>query len=105
MNDFQAIAVRVEIEALRGEFTDAVRMRDYDRIAAMFTADGAWRMPGIPAEVHDREQIRAWGRRAPGSSTSSSRTPTPASSRSTATPPPGARTCPRSGAVPTADRR
>ena len=32
MSDFQAIADRVEIEALRGEFTDAVMMRDYDRV-------------------------------------------------------------------------
>ena len=30
MSDFQAIADRVEIEALRGEFTDAVLMRDYE---------------------------------------------------------------------------
>jgi hypothetical protein len=28
MSDFQAIADRVEIEALRGEFTDASMMRD-----------------------------------------------------------------------------
>jgi hypothetical protein len=41
MNDFQAIADRVEIEALRGEFTDAVMMRDYDRLASLFTPDGA----------------------------------------------------------------
>jgi hypothetical protein len=31
MSDLQAIADRFEIEALRGEFTDAVMMRDYDR--------------------------------------------------------------------------
>jgi hypothetical protein len=30
MTDFQAIADRVEIEALRGEFTDAAMMRDYE---------------------------------------------------------------------------
>ena len=29
MSDFQAIADRVEIEALRGEFTDTGMMRDY----------------------------------------------------------------------------
>jgi SnoaL-like domain len=29
MSDLQAIADRVEIEALRGEYTDAVMMRDY----------------------------------------------------------------------------
>ena len=37
MSDLQAIADRVEIEALRGEFTDAVMMRDYDRLASLFT--------------------------------------------------------------------
>ena len=31
MSDFQAIADRVEIEALRGEFTDAAMMRDRAR--------------------------------------------------------------------------
>ncbi|MGW5664562.1 nuclear transport factor 2 family protein [Streptomyces sp. NPDC003758] len=65
MSDFQAIADRVEIEALRGEFTDAVMMRDYDRVASLFTADGVWRMPDIPAEMTGQEQIRAWGRRVP----------------------------------------
>ncbi|MEV6739271.1 nuclear transport factor 2 family protein [Streptomyces sp. NPDC051104] len=65
MSDFQAIADRVEIEALRGEFTDAVMMRDYDRVASLFTPDGVWRMPGIPAEMTGQEQIRAWGRRVP----------------------------------------
>jgi hypothetical protein len=33
MSDLQAIADRVEIEALRGEFTDATMDRDYDRKA------------------------------------------------------------------------
>jgi hypothetical protein len=37
MSDFQAIADRVEIEALRGEFTDAVMMRDRARLASLFT--------------------------------------------------------------------
>jgi ketosteroid isomerase-like protein len=65
MSDFQAIADRVEIEALRGEFTDAVMMRDYDRLALLFTRDGALRMPNIPAELTSREQIRGWGERVP----------------------------------------
>ena len=65
MSDFQAIADRVEIEALRGEFTDAVMMRDYDRLALLFTRDGALRMPNIPAELASREEIRAWGERVP----------------------------------------
>ncbi|MGG7572643.1 nuclear transport factor 2 family protein [Streptomyces sirii] len=65
MSDFQTLADRVEIEALRGEFTDAVMMRDYDRIALLFTPDGALRMPNIPVELEGREAIRAWGRRVP----------------------------------------
>jgi ketosteroid isomerase-like protein len=59
MTDFQAIADRVEIEALRAEFTDAVMMRDGDRLASLFTRDGALLMPNIPAEFHSREEIRA----------------------------------------------
>jgi hypothetical protein len=30
---------------LRGEFTDASMMRAYDRLASLFTPDGAWRIP------------------------------------------------------------
>jgi ketosteroid isomerase-like protein len=59
MNDPQAIADRVEIEALRGEFTDAVMMRDHDRLASLFTQDGAVRMPHVDAEAVSREEIRA----------------------------------------------
>ena len=59
MSDFQAIADRVEIEALRGEFTDAVMMGDRDRLASLFTPGGALRMPNIPAEFVGREQISA----------------------------------------------
>ena len=61
--DFQAIADRVEIEALRGEFTDAAMMRDRARLASLFTPDGALRMPNIPAELVGREEIRAGGER------------------------------------------
>ena len=32
MSDLQAIADRVQIEALRGEFSDAVMMNDHDRL-------------------------------------------------------------------------
>ena len=65
MSDLQAIADHVEIEALRGEFTDAVMMRDYNRVASLFTPDGVWRMPKIPAELTGQEEIRAWGERVP----------------------------------------
>ena len=59
MGDLRAVADRVEIEALRGEFTDAVMMRDWDRLASLFTPDGAVRIPHINAEAAGREQIRA----------------------------------------------
>ncbi len=61
MGDFQAIADRVEIEALRGEYTDAAMMRDYDRMASLFTPDGALRMPNVPVELLGQEEIRGWG--------------------------------------------
>ena len=66
MSDFQGIADRVEIEALRGEYTDAAMMRDYDRMAWLFTPDGALRMPHVPVDLEGREAIRAWGDRVPG---------------------------------------
>jgi ketosteroid isomerase-like protein len=65
MSDLQAIADRVEIEALRGEFTDAAMMRDYDRLASLFTPGGTLRMPHIHVEAAGREQIRAWGEQVP----------------------------------------
>ncbi|WP_418959291.1 LUD domain-containing protein [Streptomyces tritici] len=61
MSDFQAIADRVEIEALRGEFTDAVMMRDRPRLASLFTEDGVLRMPHIPVEQIGRDEILAGG--------------------------------------------
>jgi ketosteroid isomerase-like protein len=64
-SDFQAIADRVEIEALRGEFTDAAMMGDFERAASLFTPDGALRMPNIPAELVGQDQLRAWGERVP----------------------------------------
>ena len=63
--DLQPIADRVEIEALRGEFSDAAVIRDYDRVATLFTPDGALRMPNIPVELVGPEQVRAWGARVP----------------------------------------
>jgi ketosteroid isomerase-like protein len=65
MTDFQVIADRVEIEALRGEAADAVMMRDYDRAASLFTPDAVVRMPNVPVELIGREQIHAWGERVP----------------------------------------
>lgn len=66
MNDFQQIADRVEIEALLGEFTDAVMMRDRARLAALFTTDGALRMPNVPVELIGREEIRTGAERLQG---------------------------------------
>ncbi|MFE5048770.1 nuclear transport factor 2 family protein [Streptomyces sp. NPDC056637] len=63
MTDFQAIADRVEIEALRGEFTDAAMMRDRARLASLFTEDGVLRMPDGPIEMTSREEIRTGGER------------------------------------------
>lgn len=59
MGDLQAIVDRFEIEALRGEFADAAMMRDYERFAALFTHDGAWRMPHVNVALVGREEIRA----------------------------------------------
>ena len=56
---------RVEIEALRAEFTDAVMMRDYDRVASLFTTEGALRIPDIPVDLVGQNAIRAWGARVP----------------------------------------
>ncbi len=63
MSDFQATADRLEIEALRGEFTDAVMMNDHDRLASLFTHDGAVRIPDVNIEAAGREEIRALGER------------------------------------------
>lgn len=54
-----AIADRVEIEALRAEFTDAVMMHDYDRLASLFTEDGVVRIPAPGADAIGRAAIRA----------------------------------------------
>jgi ketosteroid isomerase-like protein len=59
MSTPQAIVESCEIEALRGEFTDAGMTGDYDRFASLFTQDGAWRMPHLNVEFVSREEIRA----------------------------------------------
>lgn len=63
MTDFQAIADRVQIEALRGEFSDAVMMNDYERAASLFTPDGALRMPNVPVDLVGRDAIVGWRER------------------------------------------
>ena len=59
MSDFQAIADRVQIEALRADSVDAQMMDDYDRYASLFTPDGVLRVPAVNAEFTGREEIRA----------------------------------------------
>ncbi|HEY6737463.1 MAG TPA: nuclear transport factor 2 family protein, partial [Actinopolymorphaceae bacterium] len=59
MNTWQSVADRVEIAALQAEFTDAGMMRDFDRLASLFTPDGAWRVPHVGFEFVGREEIRA----------------------------------------------
>jgi uncharacterized protein (TIGR02246 family) len=56
--DLQTMSDRLEIEALRGEFTDAGMTYDLDRFASLFTDDGVWRIPGA-AEFFSRTEIRA----------------------------------------------
>jgi ketosteroid isomerase-like protein len=63
MSDLQAIADRVEIEALRGDFTDAVMLCDYDRVARLFTHDAALRMPHANVALSGWDEIRAFGER------------------------------------------
>lgn len=59
MTDLQAIIDRFEIEALRGEVTDAVMQHDYDRFAALFTENAVVRIPDVPIEIAGRAGIRA----------------------------------------------
>jgi len=63
MSNLQAIADRVEIEALRGEFTDAAMTNDHDRLASLFTHDGAVRIPDGNIEATGWEEIRAMSQR------------------------------------------
>ena len=66
MGRFEDIADRFEIEALRGEFTDALAMKDYDRFASLFTKDAEVRIPGTPFDFTGRSAIRAGVERAQG---------------------------------------
>lgn len=59
MSDFQAIADRADIEALRGDYIDAAMMHDYERLARLFTWDGSIRWPHIDVELVGRDEIRA----------------------------------------------
>lgn len=51
MSNPETTADRFEIEALRGKFTDAGMMNDHDRLASLFTPDGAVQIPYAHLEV------------------------------------------------------
>ena len=104
MTDLQAIADRVEIEALRGEFTDAAMMRDRARLASLFTRDGVLRMPNIPVELACREEIRAGGERLQDQWEFFVQTTHPGTIQPAATPRPAAPTSKSSRAPATAAR-
>ncbi|MGV9678446.1 hypothetical protein ACWDSJ_24470 [Nocardia sp. NPDC003482] len=59
MNDFRSLADRVEIDALRAAFPDAVMMRDFARLATLFTDDGVLCIPDaisngrLPSQLRD----------------------------------------------------
>ncbi len=59
MTSFQTIVDRVELEALPGQYTDAVMSHDYDRFSALFTADAVIRIPDAGIELAGRPEIRA----------------------------------------------
>ncbi|WP_406265795.1 nuclear transport factor 2 family protein [Nocardia sp. NBC_00881] len=62
-HDFRSLADRIEIEALGGEFTDAVMMRDFDRLAALFADDGVLRIPDAGIELAGRAEFQTGMRR------------------------------------------
>ncbi|HWD07125.1 MAG TPA: nuclear transport factor 2 family protein [Amycolatopsis sp.] len=66
MTDFKAIADRVEIGALCAEFTDAGMMADFDRLAGLFTDDGALRIPDANIVLDSRAEVRRGIERARG---------------------------------------
>jgi hypothetical protein len=42
---------RLEIEVIRGEFTDALMIFDYDRCTSLFPQEGMWRIPYVNASA------------------------------------------------------
>lgn len=63
MYDFRAAADRVEIDALRAEFTDAAMANDHARLASLFVADGVLSIPDAGIRAAGADQIRALGER------------------------------------------
>ncbi|MGY6024633.1 nuclear transport factor 2 family protein [Streptomyces spinosirectus] len=62
MNESTGLGDRVEIEALRAEFTDAAMMNDHVRLAALFVPEGIVRIPDAGIEAAGRDNIEALGR-------------------------------------------
>ncbi|MFF0492642.1 nuclear transport factor 2 family protein [Nocardia sp. NPDC004068] len=63
MNDFRSLADRVEIDALRAAFPDAVMMRDFARLATLFTDDGVLCIPDANIELSGRAEFEPGMRR------------------------------------------
>ncbi len=59
LHSLRALVDRIEIDALRSEYTDAGTMRDLDRLAELFTRDAVWRIPSAGIELSTRDGIRA----------------------------------------------
>jgi hypothetical protein len=53
-----SLADRFEIESLRNEFNDAGVTGDPDRMAALFTTGGTWRIPAANVHFTGRAEIR-----------------------------------------------
>jgi uncharacterized protein (TIGR02246 family) len=56
MTKIDSSADQLEIRNLTARFTDAVNRRDADALAALFTEDGEWHVPGVPV-AQGREAI------------------------------------------------
>ncbi|MEV6325569.1 nuclear transport factor 2 family protein [Nocardia sp. NPDC051787] len=65
-NDFRSLADRIEIEALCAHYTDAVMMRDFDRLLSMFTDDAVLRIPDAGIELDGRAEFQTGMRRMQG---------------------------------------
>jgi SnoaL-like protein len=63
VHELAAVVDRIEIEALRGEFTDAAMMNDHERLGSLFVPDGAVRIPYAAIEAIGPAEIRAMGER------------------------------------------
>lgn len=60
MKEWEGLRDRVEIEALRAEFTDAAMMNDHVRLASLFVREGSVRIPAAGVEAAGRDSIRAF---------------------------------------------